>query len=386
MWSIALKTLIADRGKLLTALVGVVFSVVLVNIQGGLFVGLIRKASLLVDHGQADVWVGHKQMHNVDFPRDIPRRWVHRIRTVAGVKQAEPYLIGFSDMTLPSGGFEGVVVVGVDRASLLGGAWNITDSHRWDIEDAPPMAGPELILQNDGIIVDECEAQKLEYPQLGELREIGGRRARVVGFSRGIMGFLVAPYVFTTTERAAKYLHKPLHLCSYFLVQLQPGADPQQVCAAIRERVPEADAFPRDQYSWISINFWMTRTGLGISFGAATLLGLLVGMVMVSQTLYAMVLDRLPEFGTLKAIGASEGQVYSILLVQALIMAITGSVIGLSLVAGIQRFFSTPRAPIIVPWWLCLGSCLLVLVICLISSWLPYQRIRKVDPMMVLQS
>ena len=88
MWSIALKTLLADRGKLLTALAGVVFSVVLVNVQGGLFIGLIRKASLLVEHGQADIWVGHKQMHNVDFPRDIPQRWVDRIRGVPGVKRA----------------------------------------------------------------------------------------------------------------------------------------------------------------------------------------------------------------------------------------------------------------------------------------------------------
>src|SRR4030042_331786 len=101
MWSLALETLIADRGKLLTALVGVVFSIVLVNVQGGLFLGLINKAGLLVDQGQADVWVGHKNMHNVDFPRDIPRRWIHRIRTVPGVKRAEPYLLGFTDMTPP---------------------------------------------------------------------------------------------------------------------------------------------------------------------------------------------------------------------------------------------------------------------------------------------
>jgi putative ABC transport system permease protein len=53
MWKVAFKTLAADRGKLLTALVGVVFSVVLVNVQGGLFLGLIAKASLLIDQGHA---------------------------------------------------------------------------------------------------------------------------------------------------------------------------------------------------------------------------------------------------------------------------------------------------------------------------------------------
>lgn len=374
MWRIALDTLIADRGKLITALVGVVFSIVLVNVQGGLFLGLINRAGLLVDHGDADIWVGHKQMHNVDFPRDIPRRWINRVRPVPGVQRAEPYLIGWADMPLPSGGWENVVVVGVEPSSLMGNVWNLTHGR------------PDSILQTDAVIVDETELTKLEDPKIGDLREIAGRRARVVGTSRGIMGFLVAPYVFTTYDRAAEYLQKDPEVCSYFLVRLAPGADAGAVCDAIRLRAPELEAFPKQRYSAVSVNFWMTRTGLGISFGAATLLGLLVGTVMVAQTLYALVLDRLEEYGTLKAIGASERQIYSLLLVQALTMSAAGSGVGLALVLVIQGAFSTPKAPIVIPAWLSLGSCALVAVICLTSSLLPYWRVRKVDPLIVLQS
>jgi putative ABC transport system permease protein len=374
MWSIALKTLVADRGKLLTALVGVVFSIVLVNVQGGLFLGFVTKAGLLIDNGRADIWVGHRKMHNVDFPRDIPRRWTSRIRGIPGVKNAEPYLIGWTDMTLPSGGFESVVVVGVEPVSLMGNVWNVTQGRS------------DAILQTDGIIVDECELEKLEYPVLGDQRELGGRRARIVGMSHGVMGFLVAPYAFTTFDRAAVYLKKDPGACSYILVELEPGADVEAVRQSVAQRVPDADVYHRDTYSQISTDFWMTRTGLGISFGAATMLGLLVGMVMVAETLYALVLDRLGEFGTLKAIGATERQVFSILIIQALTMATLGSVLGLACVAGIQYVFSEPRAPIVVPWWLSLGSCVLVSVICLISALLPYLRIRKIDPMMVLQS
>jgi putative ABC transport system permease protein len=374
MWPIAIKTLAADRGKLLTALVGVVFSIVLVNVQGGLFVGLIRKAGLLVDCGDADIWVGHKFMHNVDFPADVPRRFCNRIRTIRGVQSVEPYLLGFADMTLPSGGFEQLLVVGVDPKTMIGGAWNLAEGP------------PDGILQPDAIILDRTERVKLEYPELGEVRELNGRRARIVGFSQGIMGFLVTPYAFTTYNRAVNYLHKDAESTSYFLVKLKSGYDAEAVCKSIRNRVPELDAFPRSIYSSISIQYWMTRTGLGISFGAATLLGLFVGLVMVAETLYALVLDRLGEFGTLKAIGATERQVFSILFLQALSMAIVGSFIGLLLVSFIQRFFHTPKTPIVVPWWVSLGSCVLVLVICLVAAILPYARIRKVDPLMVLQS
>lgn len=374
MWSFALQTLAADRGKLFTALVGVVFSVVLVNIQGGLFLGMIYKASLLVVNGHADIWVGHRRMHNVEFPRDIPRRWVYRIRPIPGVKRADPYLIGFSDMTLPGGGYEGVAVVGVDRHSQLGKAWSLHE-------------GPvDALARTDGVVVDDSEDFKLGYPQLGDVREIGHRRARIVGKSHGIMGFTVAPYAFTDYERAALYLNKKASDCSYILVELEPGADAQQVCQAIRERVPEVDALPSRQYGEECVNFWMTRTGIGISFGAATILGVLVGLVMVGQTLYAMVLDRLVEFGTLKAIGATEAQVFSVLLIQAVVMAIVGSLIGLQLVTIAQHFFSSPNAPIVVPLWLSLSSCGLVLIICLVSSLIPYLRVRKVDPLVVLQS
>jgi putative ABC transport system permease protein len=374
MWNIALKTLLSDRGKLFTALLGVVFSIVLVSVQGGLFFGLMGKAGILVDHGDADVWVGHKKVHNADLPSDIPRRWIHEVRALHGVRRAEPYLIGVSEMRLPSGGFENCVIVGVEPETLLGNAWNIIEGT------------PQSLLQTDGIFVDQCEAAKLEDPRIGDFREIGGLRARVVGVTRGITGFLIMPYIFTTIDRAAAYLHKPRQVCSYYLVQLDLQADPAAVCAAVHQGVPELDAYPRDVYSGITVDYWMTRTGLGISFGAATLLGLLVGMVMVAQTLYALVLDRLGEFGTLKAIGATEWQAFSLLLAQALCMAVVGSLVGLVLVAGIQRVWNSPKAPIIVPWWLSLGSCLLVTAICLVAAVLPYVRIRKVDPLMVLQS
>jgi putative ABC transport system permease protein len=373
VWNIAAKTLLSDRGKLLTALVGVVFSVVLVNVQSGLFIGLIRKASLLVDQGSADIWVGHKKMTNVDFPHDIPRAWGQRIRSVPGVKRAEPYLVGHSVMTLPDGGYEQVIVVGSDPATLLGAG---RPAEGYDIRS---------LLQTDGILVDSCEIHKIGNPKLGDLREIGQHRARVVGFTDGLVGFIVTPYVFTTLDRAAVYLNKAPRLVSYFLIQLENGADPQEVCDRIRRRLPDVEAYTRTQYAAETVGYWMKRTGLGISFGASTVLGLIVGLVIVGQTLYASVLDRLGEFATLKAIGAREPQIYGLILCQAIALAAVGSALGLGMVACLQGAFSTPRAPINIPWQLGLGSFLLVTLICLMSSLLPYFRVRSVDPAMVLQ-
>jgi len=373
VWGIAVKTLLADRGKLLTAVVGIVFSVVLVNIQGGLFLGLIRKASLLVDQADADIWVGHKKMTNVDFPHDVPRRWVQRIRSVPGVAMAEPYLVGHGMMTLPDGGFEPVLVVGCDPSSLLGGS------------SAAFGCDARKLHQADGIIIDAYDADKLGFPRVGDVREIGRQKARIVDFSHGILGFLVTPYVFTTIDRAAGYLSRPTDVASYFLVRTEPGADVDEVAARIKARLPDVEVFSRDRYAAVSVSYWLRRTGIGISFGAATALGLIVGLAVVAQTLYASVLDRLTEFGTLKAIGAAEGQIYGLVLNQAILLAAVGSAFGLACVAVIQALLDTPRAPIAIPWFISSASCLLVTAICLASSVLPYLRVRRLDPAVVLQ-
>jgi putative ABC transport system permease protein len=157
------------------------------------------------------------------------------------------------------------------------------------------------------------------------------------------------------------------------------------VCAAIASRVPELDAYPAAEFSRISREFWMTRTGIGISFGAATILGLFVGLTMVAQTLYGMVLDRKSEFAALKAMGGSEEQLLSLLATQATFLAQAGSLVGLASVVLVQHFFSTPRAPIETPLWLTVGSVGLVFVICWLAAILPYLQIRRIDPLFVLQ-
>src|SRR5437867_4334670 len=150
----ALKTLVADRGKLVIALVGVVFSLVLVNVQGGLFLGLVRKASLIVDNCEADIWVGHRGVDNADIPADIPEAWLDRIRGLPGVVRADPYIVASSVMTLPNGDYEGVMIIGSDPASMLGSAWVFSQGSRQD------LARP------DSIALDELDAWRLGYPKI----------------------------------------------------------------------------------------------------------------------------------------------------------------------------------------------------------------------------
>jgi putative ABC transport system permease protein len=375
MWLLAVKAMLADRGKLLTTLLGVSFSVVLVNLQGGLLLGLIRKASLLVDYGQADVWVGHRHMNAVDMGSLVPERWVNRIRGTEGVERAEPYVVAFGQFSMPDGRFENVVVVGSESASLLGNAWAMADGD------------PRAVRHPDGVLVDVCDAHRLGNPQIGDVREISGQRAKVVGMTRGIVSFTTNPYVFTTLDRARRrYANLAPDQCSYFLVKARPGVDPRALARRIRARVPELDAYDRDSYSLMCMEYWLTRTGIGISFGLAAVLGLLVGLAVVAQTLYASVTERVKEFGTLKAMGADDGCVARFLAAQALGAAGFGSAVGLVAAVLVGRAITTPRAPVELTAWVGLASVALVVLVCLGAAWIPYWRIRRIDPASVLRS
>lgn len=369
----ALKTLVSDRGKALTALVGVVFSLVLVNIQGGLYFGLLRKASLLTDYGDADIWVGHPHVENVDFAENIPEVRINRVRGLPGVESAHPYLVTKGIATLPGGGFEDIWIIGADPQTMTGGGWSFVAGSR------------DELLRPDGISIDELDARKLGNPALGDVLEVNGRRAKVVARTHGIVGFVTTPYVFTTIDTARRFSETPAAYCSYFLVRAQPGVDVRALRNTIREQVPDLAVYTAGEFGRLSQDYFLHRTGIGISFGAATLLGLLVGLLIVGQSLYALALDHLKDYATLKAIGAEDRQVGAVITLQALSIASFGTAIGLALVHVIQRTLSTPMAPIEIPFELLSGGVVVVFGICLASTILPAVRIRHVDPAVVLQ-
>ncbi len=373
MLTFALKILLSNRGKLITALTGVIFSLVLVNVQGGLYMGLIHKASLLVDHTDADIWVGKRLVENVDLASDIPIEWLNRLRGLQGVVLADPYIVQPGIASLPDGGFETLWIIGIDPSSKIGAAWNVDEG------------GETYVYRPDSITIDRLDARKLGYAQIGDVVEISGHRAKITGFTDGVIGFMTTPYVFTSIDSARQYARIREGYCSYFLVQAADGVNVDQLSEEIRHLVPGASVYTADEFRQISQDYWMNRTGIGISFGLATVLGLLVGLLMVAQSLYALALDHVADFATLKAIGAENGQILQVVLVQAAFIAVIGTLIGMGIVWVAETYCSTPLAPIEIPPVLRIGGIGLVAAICLVASVLPFQRLRRIDPAIVLQ-
>jgi putative ABC transport system permease protein len=267
---------------------------------------------------------------------------------------------------------EDVWIIGSDPVTNLGGAWSFA------------QGCPSDLRRPYGISFDEVDIPKLGPLQQGDSLEVNGRQVRVVARTRGITGFITMPYLFSTLDTARELAPLTPGTCSFFLLKLRAGADVLETQLTAQRLLPDAAVYTPQEFASISQDYWMRRTGIGLSFGASTALGLLVGVLMVGQSLYALALDHVDEYATLKTLGADDRTICSVILVQAITLAIVGSLVGVAVTILIRWSWNSPLAPIEMPAGLIAAAVSIVFIICLAASLLPYWRIRRVDPAIVL--
>jgi putative ABC transport system permease protein len=147
------------------------------------------------------------------------------------------------------------------------------------------------------------------------------------------------------------------------------------------------DVYTKTQFISATRRYWTFSTGMGTAFGFTILMGIVVGAVIVSQTIYSATIEHLREFGTLKALGAANRMVYGIILQQALISGVLGYGIGLAINSLVVRFYtSTTGQTIIQPWQLFAGDLVITLATCVAASLISVHRAMQVDPMEVFRA
>ncbi|MFB3813167.1 MAG: ABC transporter permease [Terriglobales bacterium] len=370
---LARRNLFHDKVRLTVTLTGIVFAVVLIVVELGLFVGFTVTTSSLIDNSGADLWVASKHVPYVEMAAPFSERKLYQVKAVPGVADAEKFIIRFTQWKRHDGRQESVQIVGVNPDSQLGTPWNIVTGSVQDLKSP------------DAIIVDELYKQKLGVTRVGEVFEINGNRARVAGFTRGIRAFTTSPYVFTTFKRAQDYGRFDADQTTYILVKTAPGAHVEQVRRDILSRVKDVDVHTSAEFSRMTQVYWMFTTGAGVAVLLAALLGLVVGFVVVAQTIYATTVDHLREFGTLKAMGAPNSYVYRVIIEQAALSAVIGYVLGMVVSVFVVRASQHGGAAILLPWQMAIGMFFLTLLMCIGAATVSINKVTRLDPAMVFK-
>jgi len=189
--------------------------------------------------------------------------------------------------------------------------------------------------------------------------------------------------VFTTVNRARTLLSVPADGLTYVLVKLQPGTDATAVRDVLRTKLPDREVLTKAEFRSRSLNHWLFATGAGIALIGGALLGLIVGTVIVAQTLYSSTKDHINEFATLRAIGSSGIYIHKVIICQALISAIIGFCLAAAM--GLLAVAATANTalPIVMTPTLTLVLFFLTLAMCVVSAIAAILQVTRIDPVMV---
>jgi putative ABC transport system permease protein len=372
---LARRNLFHDKVRFAVTLTGIVFALVLIIIQFGLFLGFTTTTSNNIDHSKADIWVVFHGVGYFDTGKNFSERKYYQVIATPGVAQAEKYMQAFAFWKRPDGRVENIQIIGFHPGSGLGEPWNVVQGSVWDV------------MEEDGVLVDEVYKEKLGVEKIGDRVEIGDHRARVVGFTKGIRSFTTSPFVYAKFKNSLDYTKRESKEGStaYVLVKAAAGVDPRILRDRLRERLTDVDVYTTAEFSEKTRFYWMFTTGAGMAVLTAALMGLIVGVAVVAQTIYAATMDHIREYGTLKAMGATNRYLYRVLIEQAVLSGVLGYGVAMVVAHFIVKASEKGGAVILMPWSMTLGMLVLAVVMCIGAAMVSINKVTRIDPAMVFR-
>jgi putative ABC transport system permease protein len=369
--SYALTTLWHERQRHLPAVLAVGFSALLVAVQCGLLLGMFAFASIPVDHARADVWVGSPEVTSIDLGNPIGERRIVSLLADPEVVQAETYILGFAYWMKPDGGTESCMVAGIRlEDSGLG---------------APPELTAELrdqLTEPGAVVVDVSDLNRLGLRGVGDVAQIEDRRVRVVGLVHGLPS-MAGAYVFCSVQTARELLSLSRDQTTYLLARCnEPDA-----AARVAERVQASthlSAFTSADLSRRSRLHWLMLTKAGLALGLAAVLGLLVGGVVTSQTLYAATAASLREYAVLRALGIPRWRMALAVLTQSFWVGVIGTALAVPAALVLAPAASWLGVRVDLSPGLLAATTAVTITLALLSGLSALRALRRLEPAMLL--
>ncbi|MBX3303078.1 MAG: FtsX-like permease family protein [Nitrospira sp.] len=373
---VALKMLFGDRAKYLMLLCGLTFAVMLIVQQGSIFWGLMIWSQSSISNLNVPIWVTDPGIAQVEEVKPIADTAVDRVRSVPGVEWAVPLYKGLLRARLTNGEYHQITLTGLESSTLIG-------------RPAEVLGGRfEDILQPDAVALDQWAVERMGGPtvvKVGTIFELNDKLARVVAIAKTQKSFTNVPVVYTTYERAIRYVPRERRTLAYVLAKPKDGVPVEEVTRRIRQETG-LGAFTDEEFSWKTISWVLKNTGIGTNFGTTILLGFIVGMAIAGQTFYLFTVENLRQFGALKAMGASTLTLAWMILLQAFTVGLTGYGVGIGLATLFG--FLTARGgglPFVETWQLLLLVLIALLAICTFSALISIIKLARLEPAIVFR-
>ena len=374
---LAWRQLRAGPARLASAIAGVMFACVLVFMQLGFRAALFDSATKLPQSMRGELFLLHPLTQALFRPEPMPRSRAYQALAVQEVAAAVPIYLAQASWRNPmTGRKRAIQLVGLDAEA---GA-----------VDFPGLAGlVEALKRPDTVAFD-----KRSRPEFGDIAgklarqgsfetELGNRRVMVVGTVELGPSFGADGNVVLSETNFRRVM--PQRLASntdLIALRLRPGAEVAAVAASLARVLP-GDVVVMTQAGLVAWerHYWESGTPIGFIFAFGSLMGLIVGMVIVYQILFSDISTHLREYATLKALGYSQGYLRRVVLGAALILALLGFVPGSLLSVGLYRMIAGAT---FLPLQMETARALLVFGLifgmCITAGLLAMRKLREADP------
>lgn len=362
-----------DRPKSIGALAGIVISVFLVGQQAGIFIFLTDAMKSIVANNSGYIWVTDETTTNANQVSPLDVRIGQEIASLPGVERVYPVVIGAGGAKFANGTTGGFSVVGSQAPDFVGGPWRLY------------TAKPGDMLPEGAVITDFYDSKALGGLQPGDYFEINGKKVYNAGLTRGTRSFGGGLLAFTTIERARYLTNFRSDRVSFYLVKQKAGIVPDSVIRAINRSINGVRAWDAAVLAETTVNTVLATNGIAASFGSLIGFAIISGLVIIGLTLYSAAIDRIKDYGTLKAIGATNGYVSKLILSQALLFALVGYAVGRGMVEGFRQGIAQSGTLFFFPLWFEFALFFVTLFIALGGSLFAIRRINSLEPATVFR-
>ena len=370
MVPIATRYLFSDRIRLVISAGGVAFAVLLIVLMVALYQGILDRAGRVAEAAPASLWVAQAGVPDPSHGASIlPAATFDQLRSVEGVEAAQPLLARTMLVgTSPNLGAFSFVM------ALPDGPLQKSAAEAFGIGILPEPG--QIVLSR--VVADEIGAA------IGDAVFIGTTPFEVARVSALVEGAFSSTVAVSAVDATPLFGHPEAF--SYALVTIDPGADVVAVANAIEEALPGTNALTPAEFAAVTRREVQQDflPVIGVLIGVA----FVVGLAVIALTIYTSTVERARDYGVLKAVGASAGQLFSIVMRQSLIVALIGYVAGTALAIGAGAMLeeAVPEFATLYRWQDLLAVLGVSLLMSGVAAVVPIRRLARIDPAVVFRA
>ncbi len=363
---LAWRNLLHERSKLILSVGGIAVALMLIVLLAGFRDGMYATMTAYYDNLHADLIVAQSDTSLASST--IPVALHDELVSISGAVETEHAVV--AGVIFTRGGLKvPTALVGYNPATGFGGPWKLAEGRG--------------VQNNNEIVLDAQLAQESKLA-VGDNAELLGQAFTIVGLTRETNSW-IGYYTFIARSSAEKLLGLS-NMTSFYALRLPAGANAMTVARAIEAQVAGVKVVSPAR---LALN---ARRSVGSvldsTLNAVLLVSIVIGIAVMGLTAYTAVIDRMREYGALKAIGADGRRLARLVVSETLYRAAMGLVLGIALsylVSGMLTSF-VPRWAVLIRPETLLNTGLAVLVMSVFAAMLPVRRVAAIDPAVVFKA